>query len=370
MSDAVSEYSVPASFISNGMNDDDIGNLAEVETTDPTGSSFSEKTKTNPPAFGTIHSTTKINTVINTAANTIANEQIEILKQEKANLESQNTELLSQIQHLRQENQFMKRQQEETESLFNETKEELERYKAIEIEQSKKPVKIETPPSLLTLLELSHGDIKEYLTQPASKLLIEAIEMQSIIKRALGKEIEELEQTLEEITVQNQNQNQFACSEYVNLSTIDIVFGDKDIGDLYLVKADVEGFEWQALQGAMNILKKHKPCAIEVEFVSGHSSRVGDNTKEYWDTLSNTLNYSPLYMKGKVDGFGLAGDYCFTLRDAEKCPIECDLCFPGIECPSATFHDSCLERCGCAWYQNSCVTVDPSKNITRVYPKF
>jgi FkbM family methyltransferase len=54
--------------------------------------------------------------------------------------------------------------------------------------------------------------------------------------------------------------------DFIEVVTLDSFFENFDELEIDFIKIDTEGFEWEVLQGAKNILEKYKPKIIQIEF--------------------------------------------------------------------------------------------------------
>jgi hypothetical protein len=81
--------------------------------------------------------------------------------------------------------------------------------------------------------------------------------------------------------------------ENVSTTTLDFqLFNNTDICSIKMMKIDVEGYEFNVLRGAENIIKKFKPiilCEISPEWIS----LTGHSVKDLFDYMVK-LNYSIL----------------------------------------------------------------------------
>ena len=84
---------------------------------------------------------------------------------------------------------------------------------------------------------------------------------------------------------------QKAFRHEVAVETVDGFVARRGLGRVDLIKADIEGWEMQMLQGAVRTLTELRP-ALMLEVVDAYLARAGDSRAALWRFLS-ALNYRP-----------------------------------------------------------------------------
>ncbi len=93
----------------------------------------------------------------------------------------------------------------------------------------------------------------------------------------------------------------------VNMNTLDYFYSNSSIKSMHLLKIDVEGFEYQVLQGAKVVISKLKPLLILIEV--HFDDQYQDNNQRIFELL-NSLDYY-IYTRIKHP-FGHFYDYLFS----------------------------------------------------------
>lgn len=103
--------------------------------------------------------------------------------------------------------------------------------------------------------------------------------------------------------------------QVVTLTTLDAFVAERGLARVDFIKADIEGWELQALLGAERTLRRDRP-ALYLEVDEALLARAGDGPAALFDWLGD-LGYGAFATPGltPAKAYGGAGDYLFIARE-------------------------------------------------------